>query len=166
MVRSSVFNDLVATLTATGWTNADLEYPFAVKEFFPEFAIYVQDSVHVNTLVLDSGDPSPLEEWEMGGLLTQTYRFNLGFYGQDEETGIAVISDLSDRFQGLTSAPFVSLYDYNMDGPVFPLIRMMAVESWQSAHAPAEAVPFDQHLYYSELILRDFVDGNRIEMSA
>ena len=166
MVRSSVYNDLVATLTATGWTNATLDYPFTVKEYFPEFAVYVQDSVHVNTLVLDDGEPTPLEEWEMGGLLTQVYRFNLAFYGQDEETGLAVFADLSDRFQGLTNAPFVPLYNYNVAGPTFPLIRMMAVESFQFVHAPADAVPYDHHLFFAELLVRDFVDGDRTVMSA
>lgn len=166
MVRSSVYNDLLATLTATGWTNGSLEFPFEVKEFFAEYAQYQRDSVHVNTFVLDAGDPSPLVEWELGGLLTQVYRFNFAFYGQDEATGIGVFSDLSDRYQGLTDAPFVPLYDYNAAGPDFPLVRMMEVESFQWLRVPTEASPFDHHLFGGELILRDWIDGDRTVMQA
>lgn len=164
MVRSSVYNDLVATLTATGWTDqTTLKYPFAVKEFFPEFAVYQQDPVHVNTMVLDDGEPSPLTEWELGGLLTQTYMFNFAFYGQDEETGIAVFSDLSDRYQGLTAAPFVRLYNYNTAGTP-SLVRMLQVESFGWVRAPLDAEPFDHHLFGGQLVVRDFVDGDRVGM--
>jgi len=162
MVRSSVFNDLRATLQATGWTSADLEFPFTVKEFFPEFQIYVQDEVHVNTLVIDNGDPSAIGEWELGGDLTRQHRFNFGFYAQDDDTGLAVFSDLSDRYDGLTNAPYVALYDYNHATP--PLVRMMEVDSWQWARAPQDAVPYEHHLFFGELIVRDFVDGGRTVM--
>lgn len=162
MVRSSVYNDLVATLTATGWTNANLSFPFTVKEFFPEFTIYVQDKVHVNTMVIDDGEPTAMEEWELGGELTKVYRFNLAFYGQDAETGIAVFSDLDDRYEGLTNAPFVPLYDYNRATP--PLIRMMAVESFQYTRAAADSVPYEHHLFFAELQVRDFIDGDRTVM--
>lgn len=164
MVRSSVYNDLVATLTGTGWTDQSLTFPFEVKEFFAEFAQYSHDAIHVNTFVLDEGEPSPLTEWELGGMLSQTYRFNFAFYGQDEATGIGVFSDLSDRYQGLTAAPFVPLYNYNVPGPDYPLVRMMEVESFQWLRAPVDAAPFDHHLFGGELILRDWIDGDRTVM--
>lgn len=164
MVRSSVYNDLVGTLAATGWTDASLDYPFDVREFFPEFRAYVQDRAHVNTMVIDYGDPGPLEEWELGGDLSRVYRFNLGFYGQDDETGIAVFSDLDDRYEGLTSAPFVALFDYNKATP--PLVRMMAVESFQWTRAPADSAPWEHHLFFAELQVRDFMSGDRTQMQA
>jgi hypothetical protein len=162
MVRSSVFNDLKRTLTATGWLDTELEYPFQVREFFAEFSVYVQDAIHVNTMVIDNGDPTPIGEWELGGDMTRTYRFSLGFYAQDDETGLAVFSDLQDRYDGLTEIPYVALYNYNAATP--PLIRYMEVEGFQYARAPQDAVPYEHHLFFAELMVRDFIDGDRTTM--
>lgn len=162
MVRSSVFNDLKATLQATGWLDSELTFPFAVREFFPEFTAYVQDEVHVNTLVLDNGVPGQIEEWELGGEMTREYRFSMGFYGQDDDTGIAVFSDLGDRYDGLTNQPYIPLYNYAEATP--PLIRMMEVEDFRWSRAPEDAVPYEYHLFFAELTLRDFIDGNRTTM--
>lgn len=164
MVRMSIFNDIRATLLATGWMDANLEFPFTVREFFAEFGSYVQDAVHVNTLVVDNGNPGEMGEWELGGELTRQYRFNLAFYAQDDDIGLAVFGDLSDRFDGLTAAPYVALYDYSQSTP--PLVRMMEVDSWQWARAPQDAAPYEHHLFMAELIVRDFVSGDRTEMSA
>lgn len=167
MIRLSVFNDIKRTLTATGWLDAPgLEYAFDVKEFFAEFAAYQQDRVHVNTLTIDDGEPQQLEEFEMGGKYTRLFRINLACYAQDNDTGLAVFSDLSDRYEGITDAPFVSLFDYNQIGPDFPLITRMEVESFQYARAPLEAVPYEHHLFFAELIIRDFIDANRTSMTA
>lgn len=163
MVRLSVFEDLRRTLTNTGWMDAELDYPFELVEFFPEFAVYEGDAVHVNTMTLDSGEPQVLEEWETGGLLTRLYRLSMAFYAQDNETGIAVFSDLSDRFEGITDAPFVSLFDYNVS-PNPPLITRMEVESFQYVRAPQDVSPYERHLWFAELMVRDFVDGLRVEM--
>lgn len=162
MVRASVFNDLNDTLDATGWTNSSLRYAFEVREFFAEFASFVQDSVHVNTLVLDDGDPSELVEFELGGELTRAYRFNMAFYAQDDDTGLAVFSDLADRYDGLTAQRYVPLYNYNLPNP--PLVRMMEVESFQYTRAPQDAVPWEHHLFFAELIIRDFVSSDRTPM--
>lgn len=167
MARLSVFNDIKRTLTATGWLNAPgLEYPFDVDMFFPEFATYQQDRVHVNTLTLDDGEPQQLEEYEMGGNYTRTYRINLACYAQDNDTGLAVFSDLADRYEGITDAPFVSLFDYNQTGPDYPLVTRMEVENFQYARAPLDGVPYEHHLFFAELVVRDFIDGNRTTMSA
>jgi hypothetical protein len=164
MVRLSVLQDLKTTLTATGWMNSNLSFPFEVKEFFPEFQVYAQDDTHVNTLVLDEGEPMQLEEWDMGNALTRIYRFNVAFYAENNETGVSVFSDLSDRFDGITDAPYVSLFNYNAQGSNYPLITRMEVESFQFVRAPLDASPYEHHLFFGELLVRDFIDGNRTVM--
>lgn len=163
MVRLSVLADLTATLTSTGWMNSALTYPFEVKEFFPEFAVYRDDAIHVNTIVIDNADPQGLEDFELGLNRTQLYRINMAFYSQDDETGIAVFADLSDRYEGVTDAPYVSLLDYNQTGTP-PLITRMEVETFQYVKASLDVAPYEHHLWYAELIVRDFVDGNRTDM--
>lgn len=163
MVRLSVFEDMKNTLTSTGWMTANLKYPFSIKEFFPEFATYVDDAVHVNTLAVDAGEPLVLEEYELGGMLTRLYRINAAFYAQDDETGVAVFSDLADRYDGLTDAPYISLLNYNVQ-PDPPLITRMEVESFQYTRAAMDVAPYEHHLWFMELMVRDFVDGNRTEM--
>lgn len=163
MVRLSVFEDLKRTLTSTGWMNANLDKPFTVKEFFPEFAVYADDEVHVNTLTLDNGDPQPIEDFEMGGDRTRIYRLNLAFYSQDDETGLAVFSDLADRYEGITDAPYISLLDYNTSGTP-PLITRLEVEGFQYVRAALDVAPYQHHLWFAELLVRDFIDGNRTEM--
>jgi hypothetical protein len=163
MVRLSVFADLKTTLNTTGWLSAPLRQAFAVREFFPEFAVYADDEVHVNTLVMDSAEPLQIEEWELGGQLTRMYRVNMAFYAQDEETAIAVFSDLSDRYDGITDAPYISLYDYNQAGDP-PLITRMEIESFQYVKASLDVAPYEHHLWFVELMVRDFVDGDRTVM--
>lgn len=163
MVRLSAVQDITNTLTATGWMGSDLEYPMEVKEFFPEFAVYTQDAVHVNTIVVDKADPQGVREFELGGGFYQNYRINLAMYAQDEETGIGVFSDLSDRFFGLTDAPYVSLLDFNQADPP-PLITRMEVVSFDYTKASLDVVPYEYHLWYAQLIVQDFVDGTRTEM--
>lgn len=163
MVRLSVFQDLKATLTTLGWMDAPLQHDFEVKEFFPEFAVYSDDAVHVNTMVLDNGDPGLISEYESGGLLTRVYRINFAMYAQDDETGIAVFSDISDRYEGLTDSPFVSLLNYNVSGDP-PLITRMEVESFQYVKAALDVAPYEHHLWFAELVIRDFIDGSRTTM--
>src|SRR4051812_34925694 len=84
MVRESVFQDLKRTLEAAGYIGATptiaLKYPVEVVEFYPEFAIYDTDKVKWNTIALDNGDPGPLEEYELGGIFSRDYRFNMALY--------------------------------------------------------------------------------------
>lgn len=163
MVRLSVLEDLKRVLAATGWMNASLDFPFEVREFFPEFAAYKDDEIHVNTLVLDHAEPQGLEEYELGRNLSQRYSINMAFYAQDEETGIAVFSDLDDRYEGITDAPYVSLFDYNQTGEP-PLITRLEVEAFQYVKAAMDVSPYEHHLWYGQLVVRDFVDGNRTDM--
>lgn len=164
MVRLSVFEDMKSTLTATGWLSASLEFPFELKEFFPEFAIYQQDEVHVNTMTVDTGEPQLIEDYELGGNRTRLYRLNMAFYAQDDETGIAVFSDLADRYEGITDAPYISLLDFNATGTP-PLVTRMEVESFQYVRASLDVAPYQHHLWFSELMVRDFIDGERTTMS-
>lgn len=163
MVRLSVLEDVTTTLTNTGWTDSDLAYPFTVVEYFPEFAVYKNDAQHVNTMVLDHAAPQGLYEYELGLSYYQMYRINMAFYSQDEETGLAVFGDLSDRYEGLTDAPYVSLRNYNV-GANPPLITRMEVTSFQWVKASLDQAPYEYHLWFAELIVRDFVDGNRTDM--
>ena len=163
MVRLSVFEDMKNTLTTTGWMSANLKYPFALKEFFPEFATYQQDAVHVNTLAVDSGDPLEMEEYELGGKFSRLYRINMALYAQDNETGVAIFADLEDRYNGLTDSPYISLFDYNQ-GANPPLITRMEVDSFQYTRAALDVAPYEHHLWFGELMVRDFVDSNRTEM--
>lgn len=163
MVRLSVFEDMKNTLNQTGWMSAHLKHPFALREFFPEFLTYQSDAVHVNTMAVDNGDPLPLEDFELGGMRTRLYRINAAFYAQDDETGMAIFSDLADRYEGTTDAPYISLYDYNAASNP-PLITRMEVEGFQYTRAAMDVAPYEHHLWFMELMVRDFVDGNRTEM--
>lgn len=163
MVRLSVFEDMKNTLTSTGWTAAQLKYPFSIKEFFPEFATYAEDAVHINTLAVDTGEPLALEEYEVGGMYTRLYRINAAFYAQDDETGVAVFSDLADRYDGLTDAPYISLLNYNVQ-PDPPLITRLEVESFQYTRAAMDVAPYEHHLWFAELMVRDFIAGDRTTM--
>lgn len=164
MVRQSVFNDLIFTLQQAGFMGTTptiaLNYPVSVVEFFPEFAIYDTDSVQYNTIAVDNGEPGPLQEYELGGQFSRDYRFNMALYAESDGIGISMFSDLSDRYQGLTNFPFVSLYDYNRTTPT--LIVDMEVLNFQYARAPQDVAPFEHHLFFAELIVRDFVDQNPV----
>jgi hypothetical protein len=164
MVRQSVFNDMKATLAAAGFTGATptiaLKYPVNVIEFFPEFAIYDADKVQYNTIAVDNGEPGPLEEYELGGIFSRDYRFNMALYAESDGLGLAMFSDLADRYLGLTNFPFVPLYNYNEATPT--LIVNMEVLGFQYTRAPQDVAPYEHHLFFAELILRDFVDQNEV----
>lgn len=166
MCRLSILNDMIDTLTKTGWMGdlaVDNQYPFDVKEFFPEFAVYAQDAVHINTIALDDGEPFSMEEYETGGMYSRLYRMNFAFYAQDNDTGMSVLMDLADRYEGLTNIPYVPLYNYATTPST--LVVQMEVQSFQYTRAPLDAAPYDHHLFFGELILKDFVDQNRVEMA-
>lgn len=166
MIRQSVFQDLEETLGRSGWTGATptmaIKYPVTVVEFYPEFAIYEQDKVRYNTVALDQGDPGPLEEFELGGKFSRDYRFNMAVYAESDGIGSSLFSDLADRYLGLTDSPFVSLYNYNAATPT--LIVRLEVEGFQYVRAPADVAPYEHHLFFAELIVRDFVDQNPVRM--
>ena len=166
MVRQSVFYDVETTLTNAGWTGATPEmavkYPVTVVEFYPEFAIYEQDKVRYNTLAIDQGDPGPLEEFELGGRFSRDYRFNMAFYAESDGIGASLFSDLGDRYLGMTDSPFIGLYNYNVSPPT--LIVRLEVMGFQYLRAPADVAPYEHHLFFAELVVRDYVDQNRVRM--
>lgn len=160
MVRQSLFNDLIATLTSAGWMDTDvmqsLRRPMKVVEFYPEFALYDTDEPQYNTIAMDNGLPGLLEEYELGGRFKRSYRFNLAFYAQDNGTGEALLSDLSDRYLGINFYPYVSLYNYNQATPT-EIVRM-EVDSFQYMRAPQDVAPYEHHLFFGEIVLYDFLD--------
>lgn len=166
MVRQSVFEDLKATLALAGYTGATptikLKYPLTVVEFFPEFAAYEQDKVRWNTIAIDTGDPGTLEEYELGGMYSKDYRFNMALYAESDGIAQSVFSDLADRYQGLTDSPYVGMYNYNAATP--SLIVRMEVESFQYIRAPQDVAPYEHHLFFSELTVRDFIDQNQVRL--
>lgn len=162
MVRQSVFQDMTTTLTLAGYIGAtpsiSLNYPVNVVEFFPEFAIYDIDKVQYNTIAVDNGEPGPLTEYELGGVFNKDYRFNMALYAESDGIGLSLFSDLSDRYEGLTNYPFVPLYNYNAATPT--RIVNMEVLSFAYTRAPQEVAPYEHHLFFGELIVRDFVEQN------
>lgn len=168
MVRQSVFQDLNTTLALRGWTGATptmaLKYPVTTVEFYPEFAIYEQDKVRFNTLAVDQGDPGDLQEFELGGKFSRDYRYNMALYAESDGIGASLFSDLGDRYQGLTDSPFIGLYNFNAATPT--LIVRMEVMSFQYVRAPADVAPYEHHLFFGELIVRDYVDQNRVRFPA
>lgn len=162
MVRQSVFEDMKTTLANNGYMGAtpsiSLKYPVNVVEFFPEFAIYDQDKVRYNTIAIDNGEPLPMEEYEVGGLFSRDYRFNMALYAESDGIGLSLFSDLSDRYSGLTNFPYIALYDYNDQDT--PHIVNMEVLSFGYSRAPGDVAPYEHHLFFAELVLRDFVQQN------
>lgn len=169
MCRLSLLADIKLTLETTGWFGQLTNYPLEVTEFFPEFQIYVEDATHINTLVVDVGEALPMAEWQMGGGdmgYSRLFRLSLGMYTESDEVGIGIFSDLGDRYNGLTASPFVSLFNYNSAGPDYPLVTRMEVAQWQHTRAPNDVSPYEHHLWYGELIVRDFINGDRVEMES
>lgn len=168
MVRQSVFQDLKVTLTNSGWIGATptmaIKYPVTVVEFYPEFAIYEQDKVRYNTVALDQGDPGDLEEFELGGKFSRDYRFNMAFYAESDGIGASLFSDLGDRYLGLTDSPYIGLYNFNAATPT--LIVRLEVMGFQYTRAPADVAPYEHHLFFGELTVRDYVDQNRVRFPA
>lgn len=166
MVRQSIFYDLETTLSNSGWTGATptmaVKYPVNVVEFYPEFAIYEQDKVRYNTLALDQGDPGELAEFELGGKFSRDYRFNMALYAESDGIGASLFSDLADRYTGMTDSPFIGLYNFNAATPT--LIVRLEVMGFQYLRAPADVAPYEHHLFFAELIVRDYVDQNRVRM--
>ena len=162
MVRQSVFEDMKTTLRNNGYMGATpsiaLKYPVDVVEFFPEFAIYDTDKVKYNTIAIDNGEPGPLEEYELGGLFSRDYRFSMALYAENDGIGLSMFSDLGDRYLGLTNYPFVALYNYNAATPT--RVVNMEVLAFQYARAPQEVAPYEHHLFFAELLVRDFVEQN------
>lgn len=157
MVRESVWRDILATLERTNWlggsTMSILTTPIVLKDSWSDEQLYQGQAPKPNTFSMDNGRPGPIDEEELGGMYSRHYQFALSFYAESDVVGLSMLEDLRDRYDGLTDAPFISLYDFNTD-PNIPVSRMEAI-SFGYAPDPEQTV---KHLYFAELIVQDFVD--------
>lgn len=172
MVRESIFQDLRDTLIRTDWlagTTRDglvtttpsstfplLEgKPINLIDFFPEGV----SETPPNTFAVDIGEPGDLVEGELGGYFEQPYGFEFAFYASSDAVAIALFSDLTDRYMGLSDSPFISLYNYLTDPP--NLVVRMEVENFKYARNQHTAAPNEVHLYSAQLEITDYVDQAR-----
>lgn len=158
MVRASVINDLKLTLTDTNWLGST---PLGLRTIPVKVvdgpAADPREGLDKNTLALDNGQAGELEEAELGGrLYLQPYRFEFMFFAESDAVGHALMQDLADRYTGRTGVPSLALYDFGQATPVF--VCNMEVESFDYTRAPGEVAPYDQHLFFAELIITDFVE--------
>lgn len=171
MVHQSVLGDLKTVLDAVGWYSLSspttipsavaglLTSPIVIQDAFPEEGVYVGNAPAPNTLTMDMGLPGTMEDSEMGGLFEQPYKFSFAFFAESDAVAKALLSDLSDRYLGMTDSPFITLHNYAVD-PVTDIVRM-EVESFAYAPSPNAVAPGEHHLYYAELIITDYLDQVR-----
>jgi hypothetical protein len=160
MVHQSVLKDLKATLQTTGWMAATplqiMQKPLKISDYFPDDGVYVGVAPEPNTLALDEGTPGKMEEYELGGMFEQPYRFQFSLLAESAAVGRMIMSDLADRYNGLTQADYIDLYNYNAATPV--AITRMAVDTFIWAATARAIAPPETHLYLAELVLLDYVD--------
>lgn len=161
MVRESVWQDILQSLERTNWLGETpmsiLTTPIKLVEAYNEEALYQGQAPDPNTFSMDNGRPGPLEEDELGGMYGRHYQFGITFFAESDVVGLSLFEDLRDRYDGLTDAPYISLYDYNTD-PDEVVVRMESV-SFGYALAPEQMA--NRHLYFAEIIVKDFVDATR-----
>lgn len=174
MVRESIFEDLRDTLIRTQWlegttrdgvttgpdeTLALLEgRPLDLIDYFPE-SDGAQAETLFNTFAMDIGDPGEMVEGELGGFLEQPYTFNMAFYALTDAVAMAVMSDLHDRYMGITESPYISLYNYLADPP--NIVVRMEVENFRYARDIQQIAPHEVHLFFASLEITDYVDQAR-----
>jgi hypothetical protein len=172
MVRQSVYDDMVATLAGGNWpliynsvmpnpvptTTLRLASPINVIEYFPEEGFTQENPVLPNTLALDNGLPGPLEDEELGGLQSRVYRFNFAFWAESDSVAQSLLSDLSDRYNGISATMFITLYDYGHPSPL-PVVQM-EIERFDYTRAPAEMTPWDRHLFLAYLEVTDYLHAH------
>lgn len=160
-VRRSVLQDLMETLTFSGWLGTQPTVGLVKKEItftdaFPEEALSKGQQVAVNTFVLDNGRPGPLEEYELGGLYSREYAFNMAFFAENDAVALSLLGDLEDRYNGLAVEPWISLFNYQASTPV--LITRMEVENFEFGRAPREIAANERFLFFAELRLTDYIE--------
>lgn len=159
-VRQSVLQDLKFTLGQAGWLGATptmlLTKTIVFTDAYPEEALTQGRQVEVNTFVLDNGRPGALEEYELGGLYSREYTFNMAFFAEEDAIAFGVYADLEDRYSGLVVEPWISLYDYGHPTP--KLITRMEVETFEYGRAPREVSGNERHLFFAELHITDFIE--------
>jgi hypothetical protein len=174
MVRESVYQDLRDTLIRCQWlegttsdgvtttaeeTLALLEgRPLNLIDYFPESDGAPAETLY-NTFAMDIGDHGEMVEGELGGFLEQPYTFNMAFYALTDAVAMAVMSDLYDRYLGITESPFISLYNYLADPP--NVVVRMEVENFRYARDITQVAPHEVHLFFASLEITDYVDQAR-----
>lgn len=182
LVMESVIQDLRNTLIACRWmvgttsvqvlnpatelvefvtTTAEDVFPLAgedpvvLMDYFPEEAGEITEP---NTFAVDVPTPEDPEDLELGSSLhEQMYVFNFAFFAESDALGMAVMSDLSDRYDGrLLGNGSIDLYDF-VNEPDLPAARM-EVDVFRWTRDLNGIVP-EGHLFFGELTIVDFVDG-------
>lgn len=168
MVHQSVLSDLKATLEALDWyviatpttipteVAGILSSPLVIQDAFPEEGVYQQNAPVKNTLTMDMGLPGVIELGELGGYFEQVYKFSFAFFAESDAVAKALLSDLSDRYTGLTASPFITLTNY-AENPSTEIVRM-EVESFIYAPNPEAVAPGEHHLYFAEMVLTDYIE--------
>lgn len=174
MVRESVYWDLHDTLVRTQWlagttsdglvtlaptaTLALLEGdPLNLIDYFPESHDQTTDpATPFNTFALDIGEQGEMVEGELGGHFEQPYSFNMAFYAKTDAVAMALMSDLHDRYMGLTESPYISLYNYLAATP--NVVVRMEVENFRYARDVTNVAPHEVHLFFAQLEITDYVD--------
>lgn len=174
MVRESIYQDLRDTLIRNQWmpgtstdgvttlegeTLALLEgRPLNLIDYFPENDGASAETLY-NTFAMDIGDPGEMVEGELGGFFEQPYVFNMAFYALTDAVAMAVLSDLHDRYMGITDSPFISLYNYLAPTP--NVVVRMEVENFRYARDVQQVAPHEVHLFFASLEITDYVDQAR-----
>lgn len=168
MVHQSVLSDLKTTLEALDWYDTGapttipvpvaglLTGPLVLQDAFPEEGIYQGQAPVKNTLAMDMGVPGEIELGELGGYFEQPYKFSFAFFAESDAVAKAVLSDLSDRYLGITASPFITLQNYAVT-PVTDIVRI-EVDSFLYAPNPDQVAPGEHHLYFAEMTLTDYIE--------
>lgn len=168
MVHQSVLADLKDTLEALDWyvsaTPTSIPAPVAglltgpivIQDAFPEEGVYQKNAPVKNTLTMDMGLPGVIELGELGGFFEQAYKFSFAFFAESDAVAKALLSDLADRYSGLSASPYITLRNYAVT-PVTEIVRM-EVESFIYAPNPEAIAPGEHHLYFAELVLTDYIE--------
>ena len=177
MVRESVYQDLKDSLIRTQWlagttsdglvtvtptgTFALMEGdPVDLIDYFPESGNQEGEAITpFNTFALDIGEQGEMVEGELGGFFEQPYSFNMAFYAKTDAVAMALMSDLYDRYMGLTESPFISLYNYLAASP--NIVVRMEVENFRYARDVQNVAPHEVHLFFASLEITDYVDQAR-----
>jgi len=179
-IQESVFQDLQDTLIACRWmagttghtvidpdtgvngvivrTDSDVYpitggYPVILLDYFPEpGAVTIP-----NTLAVDVAQPGGTEYLELGSnLMTQPYLFSFAFFASSDAVAIAVMNDLTDRYQGRIVRPeYVDLFDQSLPDLIDPVSRL-DVDVFRYSRDVQTAAPHEVHLYAAELEITDY----------
>jgi hypothetical protein len=108
---------------------------------------------------MNAGDPAEPYENQLGGgpmAYGQEYQFHFAFWAVSDACADALFQDLADRYNGLTDAPFLSLFNYTVSPPT-EVVRMEC-ESFAWTESSDQVAANGQRLYFGRLLLTDYLD--------